>query len=302
VSQACYLVDASVWVFRAHFSISPGMTGPDGEPVNAFYCYANMLLELLRTECPKFIAVAFDESLTSSFRNEIYPAYKANRELPPPELEAQFGLCREFSAALGLAELASEKFEADDIIGTLARLERGRGRHCVVVTRDKDLAQVLRPGDQFWDYSSGKRIAYEQIAEAFGVRPERVADFLALTGDPVDNIPGVPGVGKKTAAVLLDQFEGLDELYQQLDRVKELPLRGAARVAERLARHREEAMLARRLTVIADDMALEEVALDRVRPDLEQAERVLQKAGLGGRLLRQSAALLADFDTLFQDR
>ena len=295
MSQPVYLIDASVWIFRAWFSISDAMTDSAGKPVNAFYGYANFLLDLLDEEKPGHVAVAFDESLTSSYRNEIYPAYKANRELPPPELEAQFDLCRRFTAALGITELASNRYEADDIIGTLARLERGRGRSCVVVTRDKDLTQVLRPGDEFWDYSGGRRIAYEQIAAVFGVLPERMADFLALTGDPVDNIPGVPGIGKKTAAVLLTEFQSLEHLYLGLARVKDLPLRGAARIAEKLELNRDAAMLARQLTVIAEDVPLEQVAVNRERPNLTLLLELLKEAGIGGRLRRKAEALDAAF-------
>jgi len=295
VSQAVYLIDASVWIFRAWFSISDAMTGPGGMPVNAFYGYAGFLLDVIDEENPINMAVAFDESLTSSYRNEIFPAYKANRELPPPELEAQFGLCRRFTAALGISEMASPRYEADDIIGTLARLQREQGRSCVVVTRDKDLTQVMKPGDEFWDYSGRRRLAYGQIADAFGVLPERMADFLALTGDPVDNIPGVPGVGKKTATVLLTEFESLEHLYQDLPRVKELPLRGAARIFDKLSQHKEDAMLARRLTVIADDMPLEGVNVARSAPNLELLLEVLDEAGLGGRLRRRSEALHAAY-------
>ncbi|MCW8846465.1 MAG: hypothetical protein OQK99_11560 [Gammaproteobacteria bacterium] len=295
MSQPVYLIDASVWIFRAWFSISDAMTDAAGKPVNAFYGYANFLLDLLDEAKPEHMAVAFDESLISSYRNEIYPAYKANRELPPPELEAQFDLCRRFTAALGITELASNRYEADDIIGTLARLQRKKGRSCVVVTRDKDLTQVLRPGDEFWDYSGGRRIAYEQIAAVFGVLPERMADFLALTGDPVDNIPGVPGVGKKTAAVLLTEFQSLEQLYQGLARVKDLPLRGAAGIAAKLELNRDAAMLARQLTVIAEDMPLEQVAVSRARPNLTLLLELLKEAGLGGRLRRKAEALDAAF-------
>ena len=295
MSQPVYLIDASVWIFRAWFSISDAMTDTDGKPVNAFYGYANFLLDILDEEQPSHIAVAFDESLTSSYRNEIYPAYKANRELPPPELEAQFSLCRRFTAALGITGLASDRYEADDIIGTLARLQRAQGRSCVVVTRDKDLSQVLRPGDEFWDYASRRRIAYEQASGVFGVLPERMADFLALTGDPVDNIPGVPGVGKKTAAVLLTEFESLEQLYRELARVKDLPMRGAARIGEKLEQHRDAAMLARQLTVIADDMPLRHVVTGREQPKLALLLELLTEAGLGGRLRRKAEALDAAF-------
>lgn len=296
MAHPAYLVDASVWIFRAYFSIDPGMRAPDGRPVNALYGYASFLLELLRSEQPRFVGVAFDESLTSSFRNELFPAYKANRELPPPELEAQLALCRELSAALGLTQLASPRYEADDIIGTLAALERQRGRSCVVVTRDKDLTQVLRPGDQFWDLAGGRRLGYGQIQEAFGVVPERMADFLALTGDPVDNIPGVPGVGKKTAAVLLDAFDGLEALYAGLDKVQGLPLRGAARVVERLREHREAAFLARQLTAVSTDMPLQEVTLSRRRPQLDTLLPLLESCGLGRRLQRHARELAQRYD------
>lgn len=293
-NQAVYLVDASVWIFRAYYSISPAMTGPGGQPVNAFYGFARFLLDLLEQVRPRHIAVAFDESLTTSYRNEIYPAYKANRELPPEDLEAQFVLCRRLVDAMGITGLASDRYEADDIIGTLARLQREQGRPCVVVTRDKDLAQVLRPGDEFWDYAARKRYGYEDIAGAFGVLPERMADFLALTGDAVDNIPGVPGVGKKTAEVLLREFESLDHLYRELERVPGLALRGAASVARKLAENKEAAMLARRLTVIAGDMPLEHVSVDRTGPLEDKLGSLLDEAGLGGRLRRRALALGAD--------
>jgi 5'-3' exonuclease len=298
VADPLYLVDASVWIFRAWFSVSDAITDPAGRQVNAFYGYANFLLDLLDQDNPRCIVVAFDESLTSSYRNEIYPAYKANRELPPPELERQFDLCRRFTAAMGISELASHRYEADDIIGTLARVHRERGRSCVVVTRDKDLTQVLRPGDEFWDFASRKRIPYEQIAGAFGVLPERMADYLALTGDPVDNIPGVPGVGKKTATALLTEFENLEQLYDDLERVRGLPIRGAARIVEKLAAHRDLAMLARRLTVIADDMPLADVWVERGVQDTVLLDRLLAETGIGGRLRRKLKALDVPPDTL----
>jgi hypothetical protein len=152
----------------------------------------------------------------TSFRNGIYPAYKANRESPPADLERQFALCREFCRHMGVAEYASAEYEADDIIGTLAARSRAAGLRNVLVTRDKDLSQLIRDGDVFWDYSGKARYHYHDIGPRFGAIPELIADFLALTGDSVDNIPGVPGVGKKTAALLFSTFGSLDELYENL--------------------------------------------------------------------------------------
>jgi len=240
-----YLIDASVFVFRAWFSIPDTMTDKQGHPVNAVYGFAGFLGEFLRRSKPARVAVAFDESLTTSFRNDIFPAYKANRELPPPELERQFRFCRQITGLLGLAHFADPGYEADDIIGTLCARMRRLGRASVIVTRDKDLAQLLRPGDQFWNYIDNRRIGYEDVADHFGALPERMADYQALVGDKVDNIPGVPGVGPKTASALLQEFGSLEELFDDLDAVGGLPIRGAAGVAKRLSEHREAAFLAR---------------------------------------------------------
>ena len=138
-----HLVDASFFVFRAYYSIPPEMADGEGRPVNALYGFARFLGDLIEREKPEHIAVAFDESLAGSFRNRIYPAYKANREPAPPGLKEQFGRCREFCRLLGLAEFGSAEYEADDIIGTLAKRMRAAGFSSTVVTRDKDLAQLI---------------------------------------------------------------------------------------------------------------------------------------------------------------
>ena len=285
-----YLVDASVFVFRAWFSLPDSMTDPEGRPINAVYGFAGFLGEFLRRVGPGHMAVAFDESLTTSFRNEIYPDYKANRELPPPELEYQFELCRELTGLMGVAHFADSRYEADDIIGTITARMRSAGRNSVIVTRDKDLAQLIRPGDEFWNYVDKRRFRYQDVQEGFGALPERMADYQALVGDSVDNIPGVPGVGPKTAAALMREFESLESLFDDLDAVARLPLRGARGVAKRLAEHREAAFLARRLTRIATDMPLsvEPGELVPVRPDLDRLFGFYDRLGLGQRLRREA--------------
>ncbi|HUO79215.1 MAG TPA: 5'-3' exonuclease H3TH domain-containing protein [Steroidobacteraceae bacterium] len=292
---AVHLVDASFFVFRAYYSIPDQMADGEGRPVNALYGFARFLSDLMERERPEYLAVAFDESLAGSFRSRIYPAYKANREPPPPGLKEQFGRCRELCALLGARDFGSAEYEADDIIGTLATRLRAQGFRSTLVTRDKDLAQLVRAGDEFWDYTAEERFGYEDIAARFGVHPERIADFLALTGDAVDNIPGVPGIGRKTAAALLATFASLDELYANLDRVATLGLRGAAGVAARLAAHRPAAYLARELTRIACDMPLAATpaTLRRAPPDLEGLGAFYDRAGFGPALRRQAERIAA---------
>jgi DNA polymerase-1 len=290
---AVHLIDASYFVFRAYYSVGLEMNDGDGQPVNALYGFGRFLGDLLEEARPEHVAVAFDESLATSFRNAIYPAYKKNREPAPPELKRQFGLCRELCRLLGLAEFGSPTHEADDIIGTIAARLRATGHLSVLVTRDKDLAQLVRDGDHYWDYAGARRFAYHEIEAQFGVRPERMADFLALTGDAVDNIPGVPGVGPKTAAALLSTFASLEELYDGLGSVGALPIRGAAKLAAKLALHREAAYLARRLTHIACDMPLEFSleALRRRKPDLPALGAFYDRQKFGPALRRQAERL-----------
>jgi 5'-3' exonuclease len=288
-----YLVDASYYVFRAWFALPDTLRDERGRPVNAVHGYARFLGDLLERVDPERIAVAFDESLTGCFRNDFYPPYKANRELPPAELEYQFALCREVTRAFGVAELASARYEADDIIGTIAALAQRRRQRVTILSRDKDLAQLLRAGDQLWDPATGKRVRYDDVRDFLGVRAEQVADFLALTGDAVDNIPGVPGVGPKTAAALLAEFDSLDALMAGLERVSTLALRGAARLALTLERYREQLALNRRLATIACDAPLATglAGLRRSAPRREHLD------GLHDRL-RFAPALLAQCERI----
>ncbi len=223
-----YLVDASVFVFRAYYSVPIEIADPDGNPVNALHGFARFLSDLIEKYAPVHMAVAFDQTLTRSFRNDIYPAYKANREPAPAELRRQFALCREFCRTLGVAEFASPGYEADDIIGTLAARARDADRPVTIASRDKDLTQLLTGRDTYWDAIADVRYGYDDIEARFGVRPERMADFLALMGDSVDNIPGVPGVGRKTAAQLLKHYDTLPGVFDNLDGVSKLKFRGAS--------------------------------------------------------------------------
>jgi 5'-3' exonuclease len=292
-----YLIDASVFVFRAWFSLPDSMTDPEGHPVNAVYGYVGFLGDFLRRVRPQHVAVAFDESLTTSFRNDIYPDYKANRELPPPELERQFTFCRQITGLLGMTHFADPRYEADDIIGTISVRMRSCGRNSVIVTRDKDLAQLLRPGDEFWNYVDNRRFAYHEVEAGFGAIPERMADFQALVGDSVDNIPGVPGVGPKTAGALMREFSSLESLFDNLEAVTRLPVRGARGIANRLREHRDTAFLARRLTRIETDMALsvDEKTLSRRRPDLQGLYRLYDELGFGPRMRREAEEIAETF-------
>jgi len=205
-------------------------------------------------------------------------------------LKRQFALCREFCRHLGVSEFASPEYEADDLIGTLAARVRAEGRRVTVVTRDKDLSQLVGPGDHFWDYSDAAEYSYGEIAQRFGVAPERMADYLALMGDAVDNIPGVPGVGPKTAAAIMQRFASLDAVYADLPATANLAVRGAARLPERLREHREAAYLARSLTRIHCDAPLTAggAELQLRLPQLEALGQFCQRHGFGAMLPRQA--------------
>jgi 5'-3' exonuclease len=285
-----YLIDASVYVFRAYYSMPDDMVDDSGNPVNALYGFCRFIGDFMENVTPEYVAVLFDESLSKSFRTEIYPQYKANRDPAPPELKRQFEQCRRYVRALGVMEHASPKYEADDLIGTLVEHGRRNGRSSTIVTRDKDLTQLLKQEDVFWDFSGKGKLRYDEIPDSFGVWPEQIADFLALAGDAVDNIKGVPGVGKKTATMLLQHFGSLDAIYENLDRVHEVNVRGAKTLGTKLETHRDDAMLARRLTGIACDAPFDdaETLMQPSAPRLGDINALFDEAGIGTALRRQA--------------
>jgi 5'-3' exonuclease len=288
-----FLIDASVYVFRAYHSVLPDMRDHDGNPMHAVFGFARFLGDLVERVRPKYIAVAFDQRSTNSYRGRIYPPYKANRSKAPVDLVLQFERCRELCRHLGLPMFVDGEYEADDIIGTLGQLMREEGVRAAYITRDKDLAQLMRNGDLFWDYGARDQFGYHDIERHFGVQPERFADYLALTGDEVDNIPGVPGIGHRTAASLMKAFGSLDEIFADLGRVAQLKCRGAGTLARRLTEHREALYLSRRLTHIACDVKLN-VGIDellRAPPDMPALSGLYDELGFGPFLRRQGERL-----------
>jgi 5'-3' exonuclease len=288
-----YLIDASVYVFRAYYSMPDDMVDDAGNPINALYGFCRFIGDFMEQVTPEYVAVMFDQSMTESFRTEIYPEYKANRDPAPPELIRQFEQCRRFVRALGLMEHSSPVYEADDLIGTLVHHGRAAGRPSTIVTRDKDLTQLLGKQDVFWDFAGKGKLRYEQIPDSFGVWPEQIADFLALAGDAVDNIKGVPGVGKKTATVLLEHFGSLDAIYANLDKVHEVNVRGSKTLGAKLDTHRDDAFLARRLTGIACDAPMDNIEnlLQPSAPRLGEINALFDEAGIGMALRRQAERL-----------
>ena len=264
-----YLVDASLYVFRAWHSMPDQFHDADGWPTNAVHGFARFLLELLEQECPQHIAIAFDEALDSCFRNKLYPAYKANRDPAPEELKRQFTHCKALCAALGLNVLAHGEYEADDLIGSALHSARPRGFRGVIVSADKDMSQLLMEADEQWDFARGQRWGMAGVKAKHGVEAAQIADYLALTGDAVDNIPGVTGIGAKSAAILLAHFGSLDTLLTRIDEVAFLRLRGAAQMAVRLREQREHALLWRQLATIALDAPVDGAEPDFVRAGVD---------------------------------
>jgi len=284
-----YLIDASIYVFRAWFSMPDSIVNRNGEPVNAVYGYAYFLCQLLEKTQVTHIAAAFDESLSTSFRNKIYPDYKSNREKAPDDLKYQFMLCKKLTEILGVSTYSSKRYEADDLIGTLASKVKHAGFNTTFVTCDKDLSQLLRKGDRFWNYAKDEMHSYKDCKNRFGVMPEKMIDFLALAGDSVDNIPGVAGVGSKTAIALLDEYGSLKNIYKQLGKIKSSKLRGAQRIHDLLEQHRDLAFVSQKLATIVTNAPLQAGLrkLSYSSPSTMRINRFCNQYGLGDKLRRR---------------
>ena len=267
-----YLVDGSSYIYRAYYAIRH-LSSPSGFPTNAIYGFIQMLLKLLKDHDPKHVAVVFDAGRIT-FRTGIYPEYKANRAAMPDDLRLQVGPIREVVNAFNIPVLELEGFEADDIIGCLAGRFSTSGGRVVVVTGDKDLMQIVTGEVTLLDTMKGVASGIPEVRERFGVGPELVADILGLAGDSSDNIPGVPGIGEKTAIKLIQEFGSLDALLERAGEVK-------GKIGEKLREFRDQALLSRRLATIVRDVPLE-IGLDdlaRREPDTVSLNAFFKRYG-----------------------
>ena len=245
-----YLIDGSSYIFRAFFGVRQQLSTSNGFPTNALYGFINMLQKVIRDEKPDYLVVAFD-SPDKTFRHKIYPNYKANRDAPPEELSRQFPYFEPLVKAYGLSSIRRPGFEADDIIGTLAKKGQQKGLDIVIVSGDKDMMQLISPHIYMLDTMKNKKFMDKEVAEKFGVQADKVVEVMGLMGDSSDHIPGVTGVGPKTAAELIRKFGSIESLYKRIDEVEKKNLK------EKLERDKENAFMSRELVSIDTEMDLE---------------------------------------------
>ena len=248
-----FLVDGSGYIFRAYHALPPLTRKSDGLPVGAVSGFCNMLWKLLREardtsvrDTPTHFAVIFDYS-SHTFRKEIYPEYKANRSAPPEDLIPQFGLIRQATKAFNLPCIEKEGYEADDLIATYARMAEEAGAEVTIISSDKDLMQLVTPMVSMYDSMKDKQIGIADVIEKWGVPPEKMIDLQAMTGDSTDNVPGIPGIGPKTAAQLLEEFGDLDTLLARAGEIKQQKRR------ENIIQYAEQARISRQLVTLKKD-------------------------------------------------
>lgn len=275
-----HIVDTSTYLFRAFVSVPPSILLPGTkQPANALYGLLGTLGKLVRERSVKRILNVLDDVAADDERIALDPAYKAARREFPEGLASQCDDLEEALAAAGMNPVIVKGWEADDVIATVARVEHERGRSITIVGTDKDLLQVLRPGDSMYDLGKNRVIPHAEASQVLGVSAERTADFLALAGDSVDAIEGVPGIGKKTAAVLVNALGSLDAIYANLDAVTKIPgLRGAASIREKLAANEEKARRAFKLATLKANAPIELAAdVGVFRGTTEEGRKVLRE-------------------------
>jgi DNA polymerase I len=281
-----YLVDGSGYLFRAYHALPP-MTRPDGTPINAVFGFCRMLVaDLLDKPEVDHIAMILDSSEVT-FRNQIYDKYKANRPPPPEDLVPQFPLIREAARAFNITVCELDGYEADDLIATYARMALEAGATCTIVSSDKDLMQLIRPGVDMMDPIKKIRLGPEAVMEKFGVTPDKVVDVQALAGDSVDNVPGVPGIGVKTAAQLINEYGDLETLLSRAAEIKQ-PKRREALIA-----NAELARISRKLVLLRDDVPAptHPDTFDKRRPDPNVLLPWLEQQGFKSLLSRFTGEL-----------
>lgn len=273
MTKTVCLVDGSGYIFRAFYGLPP-LTSPDGIPVNAVYGFTNMFLRLTKAIRCDYSLVLFDAK-RQNFRNEIFPEYKGTRKEIPEDLIPQFPIIREATSALNLNQLEMDGYEADDLIATYAQKALDKGFEVVVVSADKDLMQLIRPGVSFYDPMKDKFFTPEDVKEKFGVYPDKVVDVQALAGDSIDNVPGVPGIGLKTAAQLVEEFGSLEQILARAGEIKQNKRR------ETLLANIDNAKISLALVTLKKDVPVEKDIEDYHchKPSFETLEKFIDRYG-----------------------
>lgn len=253
--QPCvYLIDGSSYIFRAFFALPP-LSNASGLPTHAIYGFTTMTLKFLKTYRPEYLAVVLDAG-RKTFRNQIYHEYKSNRPEAPPDLIPQFPYIRKVLEAMDVAVLELQGYEADDLIATSAKYFSDRGTPVVIVSGDKDLMQLVADGVKLLDSGKDKWIGLDRVKEKFGVEPEKVVEVMGLMGDSTDNIPGVKGIGEKSAIALIQRYHSLENLFDHLDGLETTGLKGVERIRKALVAGKEDAFLSRELATVRTDVPI----------------------------------------------
>ncbi len=249
--EPVYLIDGSAYIYRAYHAIAP-LTNKSGLPTHAVYGFTNILLRVLREKAPRFLGIAFDVR-GPNFRHEMYPAYKANRPAMPEDLACQIPYIKEIVAAHNIACLERQGYEADDLLASAAKKLAAQGHPVIIVSGDKDLLQLVSESITVWDPMRDVFMDPVAVRKKYNIAPEQLVDFFALMGDSSDNVPGVAGIGPKTAEKLINQCGSLDDLYRNIETVSQ------AKLKEKLLASRENAFLSRQLITLKEDLATPEL-------------------------------------------
>ncbi len=265
---ALYLIDGNSYIYRAFYAIR-GLSTSTGVPTNAVYGFTTMLLKILREKKPEYFAVVFDAPGPTK-RHEAYEKYKAHRPAMPDDLRPQIPLIKEITDSFSIRMIEKDGYEADDILGAIARDAESRGLDVYIVTGDKDMCQAVSRRIRLYDTMKERITAEEDVVQRFGVEPSRFPEIIALTGDVSDNIPGVPGIGEKTAVKLLKEFGSLDNLISNPEKIKN------ARIRKAVCAHMENIKLSRELATIHYDVPID-ISVEDLRPGEPDWPRVLEQ-------------------------
>jgi len=266
-----YLIDGSSYIFRAFFALPP-LSNASGLPTHAIYGFTNMTLKFLKTYRPEYLAVVLDAG-RETFRNQIYQDYKSNRPEAPPDLIPQFPYIRKVLEAMNVTVLELRGYEADDLIATAAKYFSTQGTQVIIVSGDKDLMQLVADGVKLLDSGKDKWIGVDGVREKFGVEPDKVVEVMGLMGDSTDNIPGVKGIGEKTAIALIQKYHTLENLFDHLHEMETTGLKGVERIRKALIAGKDAAFLSRDLATVRTDVPIQ-VELEDLRYQGSRREKL----------------------------